>query len=252
MHISAVVSFIMLQDFLRRALPSPALVGQLGPYIFGYVLLVALLVAYLKKHRQVRTAYTRKIFHFLVFSTAEVFQLQYGLPAVVLFGSIVSLFVLFAVVKGEGYPFYEVMARDSDRPHRTWFILIPLVTTALGGVLANLFFPSFAFIGYLVGGWGDAVGEPVGARWGQHRYRVPSLLGVPATRSLEGSAAVAAVSTLVAFGGLYLAGYSSAASLSTAVACGLGGAAIEAVSTHGLDNLTMQLTAVGLAYWLLA
>jgi len=38
-------------------------------------------------------------------------------------------------------------------------------------------------------GWGDAVGEPVGTRFGRHPYRVPSLAGVPATRTLEGSLA---------------------------------------------------------------
>lgn len=242
----------MLQDFLNRAVPSIDLIRQFGPFVFFYVLLVALLVSYLKKHHQVRTAYTRKIFHFLVFSTAGIFQLKYGLPAVVLFGSMVSLFVLFAVWKGDGYPFYEVMARDSDRPYRSLFILIPLVTTALGGILSNIFFLKFAFIGYLVGGWGDAVGEPVGSRWGKHRYRVPSLLGVQATRSLEGSAAVALVSTVVAFFGFYLAGYPVRDCLTTAAVCGLGGTAVEAVSNHGLDNLTMQVTASGLAYFLLS
>jgi phytol kinase len=242
----------MLQQFLNRAFPSWDLIWQLGPFIFGYVLVVALIVSYLKKQHQVRTAYTRKIFHFLIFSTASIFQVKYGLPAVILFGSIVSFFVLFAVFKGDNFSFYEVMARESDRPHRTLFILIPLITTALGGVLSNLFFLKFAFIGYLVGGWGDAVGEPVGSRWGKHRYQVPSLLGVKATRSAEGSAAVAGVSIVVAFIGLYFIGYPLSDCLKTAVVCGLGGAAIESVSNHGLDNLTMQVTAAGLAYWLLA
>ncbi|PSR55011.1 hypothetical protein AHMF7605_16615 [Adhaeribacter arboris] len=242
----------MLQNFINRAIPTPELIRQLGPFILGYVLVVTLLVSYLKKQHQVRTAYTRKIFHFLIFSTASIFQLKYGLPAVVLFGSIVGLFVLFAILKGDNYPFYEVMARESDRPYRSLFILIPLFTTALGGVLSNIFFMKFAYIGYLVGGWGDAVGEPVGSRWGKHRYQVPSLLGVKATRSLEGSAAVAIVSTLVAYFGFYMAGYPSAECIKTAAICGLGGAGVEAISNHGLDNLTMQFTAAGLAYWLLA
>jgi phytol kinase len=60
------------------------------------------------------------------------------------------------------------------------------------------------------------------------------------------------VSTLVAFVALYLAGYPWPDCLITALACGLGGAAIEAVSNHGLDNLTMQVTAAGLAYLLLS
>ncbi|WP_246151067.1 hypothetical protein [Adhaeribacter aerolatus] len=215
------------------------------------MLLVALLVCYLKKFRQVKTPYTRKIFHFLIFTTASIFQFRFGLSLVVLFGAIVSIFVLAAVVAGEGFVFYEAMARQTDRPHRTLFVLIPLFTTALGGVLINLFFPQFSYIGYLVGGWGDAVGEPVGTRWGKHRYAVPSLMGVPAQRSLEGSAAVVLVSTGVAFAGLYLAGYPVPTAIGTALACGMGGAAVEAISNHGLDNLTIQVAAAGIAHYLL-
>lgn len=241
----------ILEEFFAEAIPSKAEILLLSPFIFIYVLLVAILVCYLKKFRHVRTPYTRKIFHFLIFTTASIFQFRFGLSLVVLFGIIVSFFVLAAVVAGEGFVFYEAMARQTDRPHRTLFILIPLFTTALGGVLINLFFPQFSFIGYLVGGWGDAVGEPVGTRWGKHRYAVPSLLGVPAQRSLEGSAAVVIVSTVVAFAGLYLAGYPVPIAIGTALACGIGGAAVEAISNHGLDNLTIQVAAAGIAHLLL-
>jgi phytol kinase len=242
----------MIEDFLARALPSKQLIILTGPLMLVYVVLVAMLVCYLKKYRQVRTPYTRKIFHFLIFTTAGIFQFRFGLPLVVLFGSIVSGLVLVAVVVGEGFVFYEALARESDRPHRTLFVLVPLATTALGGLLINLFFPQFAFIGYLVGGWGDAVGEPVGTRWGRHRYAVPSLMGVRAQRSLEGSAAVALVSTVVAFSGFYLLHYPVATALSTALLCGLGSTAVEAVSNHGLDNLTIQVAAAGLATLALA
>jgi phytol kinase len=237
----------MIEDFLTRALPSKQLIILTAPLIFIYVLLVAVLVCYLKKYRQVRTPYTRKIFHFLIFTTAGIFQFRFGLPLVVLFGSIVSCFVLAAVLIGEGFVFYEALARETDRPHRSLFVLVPLGTTALGGVLINLFFPQFAFIGYLVGGWGDAVGEPVGTRWGRHRYAVPSLMGVAAQRSLEGSAAVALVSTVVAFSGFYLLHYPVSTALATALLCGLGSTAVEAISNHGLDNLTIQVAAAGLA-----
>jgi phytol kinase len=241
----------IIEEFLNRAIPNKAEILLLSPFIFVYVLLVAVLVCYLKKYRGVRTPYTRKIFHFLIFTTAGIFQYRFGLSLVVLFGSIVSLFVLAAVLAGQGFVFYEALARETDRPHRTLFVLVPLFTTALGGVLINIFFPGFAFIGYLVGGWGDAVGEPVGTRWGKHRYAVPSLMGVPAQRSLEGSAAVITVSTVVAFLGLFLSGYPVATAAGTALACGLGSAAVEAISNHGLDNLTIQVAAAGIAYFIL-
>src|SRR5690606_38740554 len=125
-----------------------------------------------------------------------VVHLRWGLPGVVVYGSVIALLVVGAVVRGEGSAFYEALARPTDAPHRSFFILVPLITTVLGGVLANLFFPDWAYVGYMAVAWGDAVGEPVGARWGRHRYRVPSLGGVPADRSLEGSGAVLIVSAI--------------------------------------------------------
>src|SRR5690606_11252358 len=157
--------------------------------------------------RGVRTAYTRKVFHFTIFAAASVIQLVSGLGGVVVFGTIVALIVLFAVWRGDEHPFYEALARPNDAPRRTLFIVVPLVTTALGGVLSNLLFPAYAWAGYLVAGWGDAVGEPVGSRWGRHRYRVPSLAGVAATRSWEGSAAVLLVGALAATLGGLMAGF---------------------------------------------
>ena len=139
----------------------------------------------------------------------------------------------------------------ADRPRRTLFILVPLATTALGGLLANLFFGTFAAVGYLVGGWGDAVGEPVGCAWGRHRYRVPSMGGVPAVRSFEGSAAVLLAGIIAATAGLTALGVEFGTAVAIGALCGLIGAIVEAFSTHGTDNLTVQLAASGIAYFLL-
>ncbi len=188
----------------------------------------------------------------MIFTLASAVQLSKGLPAVMLFGSVVALVVLHAVLRGDGHPLYDAMARPSDAPHRSLFILVPLATTALGGVLSNLFFGPTAFVGYLVSGWGDAVGEPVGTAWGRHRYSVPSLAGVPATRSLEGSAAVLVASALAAGLGLAFAGCAPGQALAVGCCCGAVGAVVEAVSHHGTDNLTMQFAAAGVAHYLLA
>jgi phytol kinase len=95
------------------------------------------------------------------------------------------------------------------------------------------------------------VGEPVGTRWGRHRYRVPSLAGVKATRSLEGSAAVLVVGASGAALVLLGAGVPWPTAVGVGLACGVGGAAVEAFSTHGLDNLTVQVAAAAIAWWLL-
>jgi len=185
----------------------------------------------------------------MIFTMAAILQLAFGYAAVVLFGSLVSLVVLYACYRGKGFGFYEALARPKDAPHRTLFIIIPLVSTALGGVLSNLFFSQSAAIGIMVAGWGDAVGEPVGTRWGRHQYRVPSLGGVKATRSLEGSIAVCLMGTFVAFWSLYYLGLTPFHALIGVLLCGIVGSVVEAFSNHGLDNLTIQVAVSATAYF---
>lgn len=241
-----------ITHFIESAWPSPALWLYLFPAALLYGAAIAVLSGWLRVKKNWRVGYTRKFFHFCIFTAAGVLQLLLGLPVVVVFGSAISLLVLWATWKGPANPFYQALARPSDAPREKLFILVPLLTTAAGGVLANLFFGQWAAIGYLVGGWGDAVGEPVGSKWGKHRYQVPSMAGIAASRSLEGSAAVFLVSTIVACLGLYAQGLSFAQALEYALLIALAASAVEAISTHGLDNLTIQLAAAGTAFWLLA
>lgn len=204
--------------------------------------LLALWVGRLRRRGMV-VPYTRKIYHFGVFTGAAGVHAAWGLPGTNAYGAAVALLVVVAVLRGDGTPFYEALARETDRPHRTVFILVPLFTTAVGGLVSALVAGPYATVGYLVGGWGDAVGEPVGQAVGRHPYRVPSLLGVPARRTVEGSAAVLAAGAGAAWVGLVLLGGAPAESLWVALACGGAGAAAEAVSHHGLDNLTVQIVA---------
>ncbi|HJO02961.1 MAG TPA: hypothetical protein QGG47_03185 [Acidobacteriota bacterium] len=238
--------------FLVAALPEPWMLVSLAPVFLAYGGAAAWFAGWLRISRGVRVSYTRKIFHFSIFTVAGLTQIAWGLPAVSLFGSLVAAIVLYAVWRGDGYPVYEAMARDTDRPRRSLFILVPLATTAAGGLASNLLFPQFAFVGYLVCGWGDALGEPVGSRWGRHGYRVPSIGGIRAHRTLEGSLAVCLGGAVAATAGLYLFGLPSGMAVATGVACGVFGALVEAVSNHGLDNFTIQVAASAAAFVLLA
>lgn len=237
--------------WLQPFLPGPWMVIVGSPAAALCVGAAAALAGWLRVRRGVRVAYTRKVFHFVIISTAAAVQLLWGLPGVVVFGSVVSALVVYAVVRGDGFAFYEALARPSDAPHRELFVVVPLVATAVGGVLANLLMSPFAPVGYMVTGWGDAVGEPVGTRWGRHPYRVPSLGGVRASRTLEGSAAVFVVGTAAAATTLLWMGYDPGRAAAVALACGAAGTAVEAVSSHGLDNLTVQLASAAVARALL-
>jgi phytol kinase len=232
-------------------IPDATTVLVVLPLAAAYVAAAATFSAWLRVRRDVATPYTRKIFHFLTISMTMLVQLLWGLGGVVVFAAVIASVVLFAVARGSGFGFYEALARPSDAPHRTLFIMVPLATTALGGILANVLFPAWAHVGYMVVAWGDAVGEPVGTRWGRHRYRVPSLAGVAATRSLEGSTAVLLAAAAAAVVTLLATGIALPQALGAGAVIGLAAAAVEAISNHGLDNLTLQLAGAGVAYFVL-
>jgi len=245
------ISMATLSGWLAPFLPTRGMIAAGAPLALIYACAAAALAAWMRTRRGVRAPYTRKVFHFLIISAVALIQLAWGLPGVSVFGGVVALVVLYAVFRGDGFAFYEALARPTDAPHRTLFILVPLATTALGGVLANVFFAPFAPVGYMVTGWADAVGEPVGTRWGRRRYRVPSLAGVPATRSLEGSSAVFVTGVAAAAVVVALMGFPPAVALRAGLLCGAAGALVEAVSSHGLDNLTVQVATAGVAWALL-
>jgi len=232
-------------------IPAPGtamLAGGIGA-VWGTLTAVA--VARLRKIG-VRIPYTRKIFHFGILSGAAAVHAAWGLSGTNAYGAVVAAIVLWALWIGEGNGLYEALARDTDRPRRTFFVVVPLITTAVGGLASALWTGPFAAVGYLVAGWGDAVGEPVGTRFGRHPYRVPSLAGVPATRTLEGSLAVFLFSWIAAGVALSSLGFVGGQALWIGLACAAGAAAVEAVSNHGLDNLTVQLAASGIAWVLLS
>tara|TARA_B100000676_G_scaffold285685_1_gene314500 strand:+ start:160 stop:711 length:552 start_codon:yes stop_codon:yes gene_type:complete len=105
---------------------------------------------------------------------------------------------------------------------------------------ANTFWPETAVFGYLVSGLGDAIAEPIGLRFGRHRYRVLPFTGIRVKRSYEGSASVFAVS-LISLGLLGFAdptAYLTPIDLLTLAALS---SAVEALSPHSWDNATMLL-----------
>lgn len=237
-------------SWLEGMLPDPTTGIRVAGAAAAWGTAAAVAAAHLRK-RGVRTPYTRKVFHFAIFSGAGVVHAVAGLPATNVYGAVIAGLVLLAVFRGDGHPFYEALARPSDRPRRSLFVVAPLISTAVGGLASAVLAGPLASVGYLVAGWGDAVGEPVGVRWGRHPYRVPSLAGVPATRTLEGSAAVFVVGSVAALLALRLLGHPWEAAVLGALACAAAGAVVEAVSNHGLDNLTVQLAASLTALWLL-
>lgn len=236
----------MMLEFLNQLFPEPYVIALVTPITIFCIFLFLYCSGTLKLSYKIKTNYTRKLFHILVFSFAGVIGLFFEFRAVMLYGGITALIVIFVIYLGEEHILYEGIAREQDKPHRSLYIGVPFITTAIGGLLNNYFFLEFALVGYLVAGWGDAIGEPVGVRFGKHRYKVPSLRGVKCTRSIEGSSAILVMSAIGTAVALFLiGGVSMQVILIVAILTGIATALIEAISPHGLDNLTTQVVAVG-------
>ena len=231
-------------------LPSPTIIipGALVALVWSYTCLR--FAGHLKRHLQVHSGYTRKIFHLLIFTSAVIVHAAGGFWAVCVFGGMVSLVVALAVFRGQGDKMYEALAREQDGPDRTYYIVVSYFATLIGGMTSNLIFGPLAVVGYLVGGLGDAAGEPAGVRWGKHTYSIST--GV--TKTFEGSLAVLAASVIALSIGvavspeLHFDLRSFILLPVIAIVCTL----VEAFSPRGWDNVPMQIVPTVLAAILLS
>jgi phytol kinase len=230
--------------------PPIRLIWWLLPLCLMYVMASLQLGSFCRSTLNCKVGYTRKLFHFLMFGAAGLLQVWGSIPAVFILGWAITAVLTVVLFKGEKSAWYQTLARPSDAPSESRYIIYPYLATFGGGVLANLLFgPAAAIAGYLVTGFGDAIGEPVGTRWGKHRYKVPGYgSSIVSYRSFEGSSAVFIASVFAFLMATLLGGFDihwfrifSAALLA---------ALVEGLSPHGWDNFSSQLAGGFLAlYW---
>lgn len=234
-----------LFDFFWNNFPSLKLILFLFPISIAWAFVALYIAAFLKSRYSWKTGYTRKVFHFLIFISAFIYQKLFALPGVFILGWAVTLVLGFAIFKDNGQPVYEALAREKDAPHRTKYIVYSYLATFVGGVFSNLFFKSFAVFGYAITGIGDAIAEPIGTAWGKHQYNVFSFdKNKKSVRSIEGSIGVfiASFTLLLLFAQQNL---SISECLVVAIACTL----TEALAPSGFDNLLLQIVASGLCFY---
>jgi phytol kinase len=202
--------------------------------------------SYLCKLRfKLKTNYSRKIFHFIIFSTVYALAILFPLHRVAAFGAgagIVVLLLIICTKKKYLNNVYSALAREQDEPHRSYYLIIPFIATAVGGLTNGILFPTYYQVGYLVAGWGDAAGEPIGVRFGKHKYKVPTLSKTKCTRSVEGSLGVLISSYFASSIVFFSLGYGANGLLLSLGAAFLA-TLVEAISPHGLDNFTTQFFA---------
>ena len=211
----------------------------LGMFSLGYGFALVSVLDILGREKKL--PFSRKVFHAAVFTGAVPAQLLLGFWGVVVYGIVFAGFVLLSIRWSHGSPLFDALARPRDGESARRFVLLPLIATAIGGLVSVLLVGDFAVVGYLVCGWGDAVGEPVGTRWGRHRYSTPFSSGSGHTRSLEGSAAVLLAGSVGAWVALGLLGIPQPLAAGAGLVCGGVGAVAEGLSGHGSDNFWVQV-----------
>lgn len=225
----------------------PILLG-LGSLAFG--LSMASVVGGMAKTPEGARRYPRKVFHLGIFVGAVPALLLGDFWGVGIYGLVISLIVLGAVLQGPGLPFYAALARKEVGRDSHRSILVPLVSTAIGGLASVLLVGGFAAVGFLVCGLGDAAGEPAGRTWGRHYYRaLPWNRGAP-TKTVEGSLGVLVAGAVGAATALWLLGASAPEILAGGLACGTVGAIAEGFSWEESDNFWVQLLPSLMAWWL--
>lgn len=237
---------IQMGAFFEQILPTLDFVLKYSIPLLAYVGL-SLGMVWIVYRMKIRSPYPRKFFHVLIFSGATLFQFTLGIQAVVLFGIWTSLVIVLAMIQGKKCWFFHALTRPQDAPKEKRLILLAWAATLLGGLVSNFFFPKTAFLGYWIVGWGDALAEPVGLRWGKHFYQVP----FSAKRSVEGSFGVFLGSFVASLCGGWLLHLDMSEMLYLGLLCGITASFIEAISPYGLDNGTVQFAISGLTHWFL-
>ncbi len=201
--------------------------------------------SYLKTKRNIRTGFTRKSFHFLVFITVSVINIVLGFSGVCLFGIIISAFIFFALIRQRSSGLYLALARENDAPKSTCYVIIPYISTLIGGLSLSYFFPEYVVLGYLICGLADASGEVIGTLYGKHRFQVKFLNFHNSFKSIEGCTSVFLLSFIVYVLFCYYQLHSiSLTMLGLICIASLLVTITEIITPKGFDNLTIQIIAV--------
>lgn len=212
-------------------------------------------------HKGVKVNYTRKINHFAMFFLPMI------LDKIIPYGKSIELFVLSCVLTVCTLLIYIQPVRSRvqiimrmflsfDRPEDRPYTLKWLSTQIIAGYVVIipaiiLFietgYGSLIFIPVLINGIGDGLAEPVGIRFGKHKYKTTALFSKRKyERTLEGSSCVFIASLAILF--LFRSSFSSSEFIWALIVLPLAMTMAEAFSPHTWDTPFLFLTGYTLLY----
>lgn len=182
----------------------------------------------------IKDGYTRKIFHFVAFISIAMYLRYAPLDITIIFLAAGTMYITIACFSGNDFLWFDGIARKSDAPNEALYVVLPMISTICGLFISFILFGHpFVEIGMLCVAIGDAIAEPIGVRFGKHKYNVPSFIGSSSKRSLEGSISVLLACTFIIFFSIY----DGIVSLLIGITLSI----VEAISPRGLDNFTVLI-----------
>jgi phytol kinase len=171
-----------------------------------FIYLVAYGSGLLVKHKDVKVNYTRKINHFIVFFIPlfidQYFPYNKNSFLLIFIGFTVGMvpFIFYTEKFRNRFSFFAICFSSFDRPEDRPHTLLWLSTQVAAGfliivpmyiLLQKVGKESLIFIPIIINGIGDGLAEPVGIRFGKHKYETYALFSKRKyVRSFEGSACV--------------------------------------------------------------
>ena len=170
--------------------------------------LSALLVIY----KNVKVNYTRKIIHISYFIWPQIFDLLFGYEKSVytelwnVWIILILLLMMHKIIRDRVSiinTMFKAVDRPEDRPHTLFWFSSQIIVGLMVIIPFSIYFNyidkiGLIFIPILINGLADGLAEPVGIRFGKHKYQTKALLSSKKyTRSYEGSFCVFIVSTII-------------------------------------------------------
>jgi dolichol kinase len=179
---------------------------------FSALGLVAYITGRIAQKGLLRVNYTRKINHFAISFLPDwisTFFVHSSSNLMLATGALVSFSYFFLFLKPirSRISLFSVMFaainRPEDRPHTLFWFISQYAAAIMVMIPMYLYFQSqklggLALIPLLINNIGDGLAEPVGVRFGKHRYRTRGfLVSREYTRSLEGSLCILITGILI-------------------------------------------------------
>jgi dolichol kinase len=180
---------------------------------YSIISLIQYLMALLVKYKNVRVNYTRKVVHisyFLLPQLLDILLIKYEKNKFTEFWNVwVILFLLILLSEhirkrvGIIDTMFKAVDRPEDRPYTLIWFSSQIVATLIVIIPFSVHFSrinkiGLVFIPILINGLADGLAEPVGIRFGRHKYKTRACLSSREyERSYEGSLCVFIVSLII-------------------------------------------------------